>query len=752
MVSILPETHTLDIPEFYEKWNEIKGWEVPSDKKEVVEHEEGPLWVIAGPGTGKTETLIMRSLRLLLVDGEEPGSIFLVTFTEKGAEQLEDRLTQIIDKFDEYTDVNISEHIDISEMRIGTLHHLCDSIMREYRYPAYRDLSLLDADDQKFFVREESEIVDWVKENHFDWIEDREEFYSALRDIDRYLPRDRNKNVNKWSATEVGVELLNKSRHYDIDLDSLRNAEWEFLNELADQIEKYRETLLEENNLKADFAELQVHFLEFLETDFGKEFLSGNAETDQKPPLKHILVDEYQDTNPVQEKIYFKLASNLNCDSKNLIVVGDDDQSLYRFRGGTVECMLRFGDECQEKWSIDPEKTQLETNYRSQPEIVEWINQYITNHSDLSENARVDNKEPLDHKKEDDNSYPSVNATFKQSTEDLAELTAKFIEYLDEEEIIDDYKEVAILLRSTSEQYGSASEYVDALESKDIPYYNPRSKALTENREIRTALGGLVTILDKDQKALESIHGGFLEAVEEWVENFENLRSEHPQLDEYVSRVHQQIENTDRGEYLEADLKEIYYQLLSLEPLSSWREDPTRAKRLAKLSGLIDSYSNIYGGKLRSSKRDNSQGHLSQSYLKWNFYIKFLQYIARTDFDEPEDPYDKVPSGYVQLMTVHQAKGLEFPVIVAGDLDSVDDADSTEYFEDLFSEHSALSRTEISKEDRSVNDTIRRFYVQYSRAKNTLLLLADRSSDNSIALGYEDEGEPVTERWFEDEN
>ena len=93
--------------------------------------------MLAGPGTGKTEGLIIRALRLLLVDGEEPGSIFLTTFTEKGAEELEDRISQAI------SDFGYEDDVDVSNLRTGTLHSLCDEVMGEYRYPRYIDLNAI---------------------------------------------------------------------------------------------------------------------------------------------------------------------------------------------------------------------------------------------------------------------------------------------------------------------------------------------------------------------------------------------------------------------------------------------------------------------------------------------------------------------------------------------------------------------------------------------------------------------------------
>ena len=101
-----------------------------------------------------------------------------------------------------------------------------------------------------------------------------------------------------------------------------------------------------EENRSCDFAHLQLKFLEFLESPSGSRFLRGDNTSDH-PGVGYVLVDEYQDTNPIQEKIYLQLARR---SPHNLCVVGDDDQALYRFRGGTVECMVNFDQACQSTW------------------------------------------------------------------------------------------------------------------------------------------------------------------------------------------------------------------------------------------------------------------------------------------------------------------------------------------------------------------------------------------------------------------
>jgi superfamily I DNA/RNA helicase len=718
---------TLSLDTFQESWADIRGWSIETQKQEVVSHEEGPLWIIAGPGTGKTETLVMKTLKLLLVDGVRPGSIFLTTFTEKGAEELEDRLAGIIDDF------GYGDEVDVSNVRIGTLHSLCDEVMRDYRYPDYVDIDLLDQDDQQFFVKKEAEMVNWLK--------NEEDAYEFFRDI--YNRFSREYGPNTWQATRMATQILNRSRQYLVDKSELRGADDSILNQIPDYLDQYQEALRE--NFRTDFAELQLHFLDFLDSEFSNAFIEGDDDVD-RPPLEYVLVDEYQDTNPLQEAIYFKLGDA--CD-RNLIVVGDDDQSLYRFRGGSVECMVRFGEKCNGLWGIDPQTVQLKDNYRSHPEIVEWINRFIGQHRDLGTNARAPGKEPLNASSGVEGDYPAVSAVFQDSRSDAAELMSEFVEYLIDEEIVGDYSQIALLLRSTRESPQNAEAFVDALRDQDIPVHNPRNKALTEQQEIQLALGALVRVLDRELLGIETneVRGRFLSTVEEWVDRFDEFIQTDmgEELAEYLAKSHESLDGRSPGENLES-MQDVFYRILSREPFSTWREEnPNRANRLSRLSNLIDAFSNVYSDDLRMSR--SHDGEISHGWLK-SFYYNFLQYVANSQFDEPEDPYEQIPKGYLQVMTVHQAKGLEFPVVLAGDLNKGGRPGGTHFLEEQLSPYSELDVSGSSKDARATNDAIRRFYVQYSRAEDALVLVGNENSVEQVALGYDGNGDPITSGRF----
>src|SRR5579859_5190985 len=122
------------------------GVSVSADQRRVLEPTTGPLWVIAGPGSGKTEVLVLRCLKLTCVDRVPPKSVMLTTFTEKAARNIQDRLV-IYKNYLDQADPSL-KNVDVFQVRVGTLHGLCNDIMQEYRYAGYQNYRLLDDIDQ----------------------------------------------------------------------------------------------------------------------------------------------------------------------------------------------------------------------------------------------------------------------------------------------------------------------------------------------------------------------------------------------------------------------------------------------------------------------------------------------------------------------------------------------------------------------------------------------------------------------------
>src|SRR5947209_2277891 len=361
------------------------GDERPSPaQRAIVAHPSGPAWVIAGPGSGKTETLALLVLRLLYVDLVEAESIVVTTFTEKAALNLDDRISL-------YSAAFVNAHpelrtVDVSRLRIGTLHSLCNDLLQEFRAPNYQNVRLMDEFETAMFVHQH---VEFTKRNA---LPERLGFWRHFAYL--FRPYDwkpeYDKTPRRWVATRALVTLLNRIVDDRASLDLMR-AEGGAWSMLADVYEQYAQKLRDRN--RCDFAHLLARFLDFLGSPGGAELREGTAE---RPPIRWVLVDEYQDTNVLQERIYLTLAGGTD----NIVVVGDDDQALYRFRGASVECMVTFDEACAAQLGIDREsvaKYTLIENFRSHQKIVDFCNAYVTAFNSMHQpGSRVPGKPSLE--------------------------------------------------------------------------------------------------------------------------------------------------------------------------------------------------------------------------------------------------------------------------------------------------------------------------------------------------------------------
>ena len=339
------------------------GFPLDLAQRQAICYGDGPVLIAAGPGTGKTEVLVARCLKFLCCDGVAPGSIMLTTFTDKAEKNLQDRLSEaflfLVGMYPQLAS------IDASDLRIGTLHGLCNDILQEYRYTAYQNLRLLDEIESGLLL-------------HKNVVGNIQPLLGQLFVQFGYLFGNRPQNLlSKWAWALALRQLLNRLIEDRIDLNAMQQAggPWSALLQ-TDGI--YEQVLA--NAHACDFSRLLKYFREFLDTGQGNLFLSGDTMS-VRLPLTHILVDEYQDTNPIQESIYLRLA---DAPPHNITVVGDDDQALYRFRGGTVECMVGFSSACQSRWSVSPQVAFLSDNHRSDSDIVQWCNNYITSFPQMS--------------------------------------------------------------------------------------------------------------------------------------------------------------------------------------------------------------------------------------------------------------------------------------------------------------------------------------------------------------------------------
>jgi DNA helicase II / ATP-dependent DNA helicase PcrA len=287
--------------------------------------------------------------------------------------------------------------------------------------------------------------------------------------------------------------------------------------------------------------------------------------------------------------------------------------------------------------------------------------------------------------------------------------------------IVSDPSDIAILLRSTQETPYRALPITQALRARGISIYNPRSKAFTEAEEISSMLGGLIRLVDQDLVFGSQQAPRLREAISGWCSSWDALAATNSAAATYVLKFHQELKKQKPpGKYLTVTLLDLFYRILSRPPFTKWMEDKERTARLGLLSDILESYNAVEGGMpLKMSSEE--PGRLARGWLRMSFYPRLIGYLQRTGIDDPGDPDYEIVKGKVQMMTVHQAKGLEFPVVFVGSIATTIDGDDAAYqLENILVPRSSNPRKLVPGEQRALQDAVRFYYVAYSRARDLL--------------------------------
>jgi DNA helicase II / ATP-dependent DNA helicase PcrA len=461
---------------------DVHGGALPlnDDQRQAVAHPyDRPLWIIAGPGTGKTHTLVWLALKRILVDGADPARIILTTFTRKAAAELQSRLILSRQRLIA-GGVHEAEAIDLSRITLGTLHSICSRVLQDQRYePTLRIRVLEDELAQQFFLRRTRNALVYDAGSPV-WT-----YFGFASEESQYAPA-------VASRAEWATKLFNRITEGSANVGAMLTSGSPPFVALAKGYQAYQEALAREH--RTDQAHLQAHFLAFLDTPAGRQWLCG--ENEARPGFV-VIVDEYQDTNPIQERIYFRLAQP----SRDITVVGDDDQSLYRFRGATVEALIDFDRACQHYLGAPPVAVNLRENRRSHPAIVAWVNRFIGEHRlmrDDTVRVRAPHKRPLIAASEVDGGYPAVMTIAEPTYPKAAQKVVAAIQDLKRSGMIADYSQVALLTFSTREGPRTIGPFTDMLRAAGIPLYNPRNGSAHKSPLFLQMIGALLGIIDAD--------------------------------------------------------------------------------------------------------------------------------------------------------------------------------------------------------------------------------------------------------------
>ncbi len=653
-------------------------------QKIAVETTEGPLLIIAGPGSGKTFTLVERILYLIQNKKVQPENILVATFTEKAASEL---ITRISNKLHEE---NIQ--FNLNEMYVGTIHSICLRILEENREftRLKKNYMLLDQFDQQYLIYQKMKR------------------FLELENIGELI----NLTHSRWNQSEFLLKWINKLSEEVVDIEALKKNKDKKIQVLGKCYKLYTEILIEENAL--DFSTIQLEALRLL--DQYNEIRHSYNEI-----IQYLMIDEFQDTNTIQERIVFLLAG----ERKNICVVGDDDQGLYRFRGATIRNILEFPDNFSKE---ECNKVELSTNYRSNPMIVQFYNNWMNqNNWSYNNNLYRFDKKIEAHESNFIEQKSVIKVSGEDGQKDWEREVYLFLKALKDEGKLTDWNQVAFLFKSVkNSKVLTLSRY---LEKRDIPVYSPRSNLYFERPEVRLAIGAILFLFPQYGQGRKWNDDAYLsewEYYDQCLREFGNELRKPENKDLLLwckdkAKQHLLLErNTDYA------FSGLFYQLLQFDLFSNMIsenvftvKDSREARNLSLFSNILSKYEYLHHITVLTSKNT-----VDVVVRLFNQYIRFL---IQGGINEYEDDSEYAPSGCVSFLTIHQSKGLEFPIVLVGSLESTPRKQYTDLDEILQNEFYDKPPFEPIERTKYY-DFYRLYYTAFSRAQNILALTCQENS------------------------
>lgn len=737
----------ISINDFLDAVRLVLSRQLNAPQLECVRHPEAPsLMIVAGPGSGKTTVLVLRALRHVLVDGMPPDSVIITTFTRKAAAELSSRLIgwglRLVDHFRQaaITAGNSAQErwltdLDINAIQAGTLDSFCQLWLGNTRQVGSPSPIMLEEFAANFVYRRK--IFAPAYRSGQQGILDP---YLAQYNFEQQTPR------NLGQASDLSISINNRLIQDLVDVGSFGSSGAAQLAQ-ATLLADYRRHL--QSQQMFDFSLCAERILEGLRSGTLYPAL---------PPIRALLVDEYQDTNPLQEAIYFELIRQSAC---AFSVVGDDDQALYRFRGATVELFTNFQHRYSDGISgASSHLVYLVTNHRSTPEIVQLFNDFVS-HDPQFVAARVAGK-PAISPFNSSRGIP-VLGMFRDSMDDLsADLSQLLLDVFQgagrpipgtqvilrgsaEGGAIGD----AVLLASSVREYkddnrGGLTERLPAqlrhhLEAAGLGVFNPRGQDLRDITNVQRLLGLVLLCLDPT----DTIETGMYltrdtqRYLPQWRAAAWQFLSSNPFPHTQRTSLRTYIEGwrtrtASSGSWPEdIPLLDLLYKLIVWIP--EFQRDPEHQVYLEAIMRCVvqGAHYSSYGFAILNTAPHDQR---SRSVVVTDLFSP----IAEKTIEINEDLLFAVPRNRLSIMTIHQSKGLEYPLVIV-DVGSEfktnhakqafrrfpRSASSTVLMESALAEHTSVGpvRTARSNIDRTFDDLMRLYYVAYSRAQVALLLV-----------------------------
>ena len=560
-------------------------------KQEAVFHTEGPLLILAGAGSGKTRVLTHRIAHLIADKGVNPFNILAITFTNKAAQEMRERVDKLTGA-------------DGMSVWVATFHSTCVRILRRYidRLGYDNRFTIYDSDDQKTLMKE--------------------------------ICRKLNIDTKKYKERSLLAQISHAKDEMITPDEMEMNAGGDFNQKKVAQVYREYQAALKSNNA-LDFDDLLVKTVELFQN-------CGDVLESYQEKFRYIMVDEYQDTNTVQ----FKFVSLLAARYGNLCVVGDDDQSIYKFRGANIGNILGF-----ERVFPDAKVIRLEQNYRSTKNILNAANEVIANNAARKE-KRLWTENPEGEKLH----FRQFMNGFEEAEYVIGDIAKKKREHLA------DYRECAILYRTNAQSRLFEEKCLKA----NIPYKIVGGINFYARKEIKDLLCYLKTIdnsaddlavrriLNVPKRGIGATTVGRVQDYADYmnVSFYDALRvaEEVPSIGRSLNKIEgfvtfiQSLKSKAQAYSVTEILEEVIDLTGYVDELKAEDTEESRA-RIENIDELISKTVSYE----EAMKAEGREATLSG-------FLEEIALIADIDTVDPDQDY-------VLLMTLHSAKGLEFPYV-----------------------------------------------------------------------------------------
>ncbi|MDZ7715424.1 MAG: UvrD-helicase domain-containing protein [Balneolaceae bacterium] len=604
-------------------------------QRRAVKHTEGPLLIVAGAGSGKTRVLTYRIAYLIASDKADPGEILALTFTNKAAREMKDRIQNLIGE-------------NANRLWMGTFHSVFSKILRfeAEKLGFTSNYSIYDTDDSQNAIKQ------ILRENNYD-------------------PKEIQPRVIQRRISDAKNELILPGQYRERFVHST-------LDDITAKIYEIYVKRLKQNNAM-DFDDLLIKPIEL----FNKH---EDVLEKYQDRFKYILIDEYQDTNHAQYKVTNMLANKY----ENLCVVGDDAQSIYSFRGADITNILNFKQDYENAVEIP-----LEQNYRSTKAILKAADSIIKQNSGQLEKTLWTDNDIGD----------TITVLDNYDERDEANRVANYINELKMRKGYQ-FNDFAILYRTNYQ----SRVFEEILRRKGITYQLVGGLSFYSRKEIKDILAYLTLLSNPDDDT------NLLRIINEPSRGIGNkslhdLTSKARASNLSLWNMLENVEEADLYKPAENSVKEFVAMINELKqdlqndvPLSEV------TKKLLEKSGYMKALVEENSPKSMSRRENINELQNAISYFEKNTKNpKLSNFLQEISLITDTDKYDEEKPA-VTLMTVHAAKGLEFPVVFVVGLE-----------EELFPVGSR------NYEDVNIEEERRLFYVAITRAQKELFFSHCRS-------------------------